>query len=71
MICSLTGEVASEKVSKARKLFDKFTRETGLSVMAKTCLIAKSTDCARILKVGHNEPAISAWRGLLINGEDY
>ena len=25
MICSLTGEVASEKVSKARKFFDKFT----------------------------------------------
>ena len=25
MICSLTGEVASEKVSKARKLFDKLT----------------------------------------------
>lgn len=68
MICSLTGEVASEKVSKARKLFDKLRLFRGsLSVMAKACLIAKSTDCARIkslrnfsysVLVGHNEPVV-------------
>ena len=85
MICSLTGAVSSEIVSKVRKWRGGLY---SLSVMAKACLTAKLTNCAgmnwtcnakafsntgtswQILFVGHNEPEVIFRRFPLIIGED-
>lgn len=71
MICSLTGVVASEKVSKARKFFDKkltHNRVECNGVSLFDCKIDRlSKDRKEIIiffksnfffQVGHNDPAI-------------
>lgn len=82
MICSLTGAVSSEIVSKVRKFV---TSSMDLSVMAKACLTAKLTNCAGMVlpkkeaicalkilvfwTVGHIEPGVIFRRFPLIIGE--
>ena len=61
MVGSLTGAVASQRVTEAR---DGKLRPVGnrlLSAMAQACLTARSTDQAET-KVGHSDPVIPRGR---------
>ena len=67
MICSLTGAVSSEIVSKVRKIMaSSGRRELIMSVMAKACLTAKSTDCAGVVFIFFQKVFIFDSLGLFV-----
>ena len=66
MVGSLTGAVASQRVTEARK--GKLRLETSFkSVMGKACLTARLTSRAET-KVGHSEPVVLCGRAT-VNGQ--
>ncbi len=63
MVGSLTGAVASERVTEARKGRLRSVRNRSLSAMAKACLTARQTSRAET-KVGHSDPVVLRGRAI-------
>jgi hypothetical protein len=57
MVGSLTGAVASQRVTEARNGRLKLVRNQLSSAMAKACLTARPTSRAET-KVGHSDPVV-------------
>ena len=63
MVGSLTGAVASQRVTEVCDGRLKLVGNQLLSVMAKACLTATSTDGAET-KVGHSDPVVPHGRAI-------
>ena len=63
MVGSLTGAVASQRVTEARDGRLKLVRNQLLSAMAKACLTARLTSRAET-KVGHSDPVVPSGRAI-------
>ena len=63
MVGSLTGAVASQRVTEARDGRLKLVRNQLLSAMAKACLTARLTSRAET-KVGHSVPVVPSGRAI-------
>ena len=63
MVGSLTGAVASQRVTEARNGGLKLVRNQLLSAMAKACLTARLTSQAET-KVGHSDPVVLYGRAI-------
>lgn len=62
MVGSLTGAVASQRVTEAREGRLRLVGNQLLSAMAKACLTVTPTGGTET-KVGHSDPVVSAWKG--------
>lgn len=63
MVGSLTGAVASQRVTEARNGRLKLVGHQLLSAMAKACLTARHTSRAET-KVGHSDPVVPRGRAI-------
>ena len=67
---SLTGAVASEKVTEALKGSFSTDGNRAVSVNAKTSLTARQT-CRAVTKVGVSDPAVCAWKCRRLTDKSY
>ncbi len=63
MVGSLTGAVASQRVTEARDGRLRLVGNQSLSAMAKACLTARGTSRAET-KVGHSDPVVPHGRAI-------
>ena len=63
MVGSLTGAVASQRVTEARNGRLRLVGNQLLSAMAKACLTARPTSRAET-KVGHSDPVVPCGRAI-------